>query len=163
MGAWSQRAHDLSAEACGKAGMECRYASVKYPLRLAGARVAGSGVGMPEARGLCRAPPNGHAGLAPGESGGCGRREACVLRCVGHGPSHRAVASSRMSGVIRRRRYRAAVVFEGWVPRGACPGGGSFRAAGASGSEHVCTSVRGSGFARVSGPPRVAPLGGVES
>ena len=45
----------------------------------------------------------------------------------------------------------------------ACSGGGSCRAAGVSGSERVCTSVRGSGSARVSGPPRVAPLGGVKS
>ena len=36
----------------------------------AGARVACAGVGMPEARGLCRVSLNGHADESPGESGG---------------------------------------------------------------------------------------------
>ena len=59
----------------------------------------------------------------------------------------RAVALSRMSGVIRRCRYRAAVVFGV-----GCLAGVSLRrklrAAGASGSERACTSVRGFGAFR---------------
>ena len=49
------------AEAYERPWREClhRYASVKYPLQLAGAHVAGVGVGSPEARGLCRVPPKG--------------------------------------------------------------------------------------------------------
>jgi hypothetical protein len=62
------------------------------------------------------------------------------VRCIG-----RAVASSRMSGVIRRRRSRAAVVFEGWVSRSRAQEAGvaelwEFRVPSAL---HFCEGVRG--------------------
>ena len=69
----------------GKAGVECRYASVKYPLRLAGAHMAGSGVGLPEACGLRRAPLRGHCRLGTWRERRAWRARGMRVRCVGLG------------------------------------------------------------------------------
>ena len=145
-----------------KAGLPVCHSEVSAS-RLAGARVAGAGVGRPEARGLRRAPSIGHSRLRAWRERRARSAKGMRARCGGHWPSSRAVALSRMSGVIRRRAaFRAAVVFVGRIVdvfrRRELPSRGSFGF-----PERVCTSVRGSELAWVSGPLRVAPLGGLKS
>jgi len=87
-----------------KAGLPVCHSEVSAS-RLAGARVADAGVGRPEARGLRRAPSIGHSRLRAWRERRARSAKGMRARCGGHWPSSRAVALSRMSGVIRRRRF----------------------------------------------------------
>ena len=136
-----------------RCGSRCRGAVALPPVAVVAMPTGGPPAGTAVAYTWLQAPVAVYAAPTEGQPAG-----------MGHGSCIRAAARVPRAGLGSCSRASEGLG-EGV---GACGGEGVGKGRGTFGhvfywSERVCTSVRGSGLSRVSGPPRVSPVGGLKS